>query len=121
MPDIARQTVEFLYEEGSGMPRDLHFPTIEEVQDEYNKFTIKKVHIGMRVTIKALNSSNDTESMLPKFATPQMLRCFGLTGEVLDISNEHDLVLVEAYALTEGLLSRLICNLSLVSFLNRSD
>lgn len=46
MVDIARQTVEFLYEENGGVPRDLYLPTIEDIKDEANKFTIDKVRKG---------------------------------------------------------------------------
>lgn len=48
MVDIARQTVEFLYEENGGIPRDLYLPTIEDIKDEANKFTIDKVRKGNR-------------------------------------------------------------------------
>lgn len=48
MVDIARQTVEFLYEENGGIPRDLYLPTIEDIKDEANKFTIDKVRKGKK-------------------------------------------------------------------------
>lgn len=51
MVDIARQTVEFLYEENGGIPRDLYLPTIEDIKDEANKFTTDKVRKG---TVKLL-------------------------------------------------------------------
>lgn len=51
MVDIARQTVEFLYEENGGIPRDLYLPTIEDIKDEANKFTTDKVRKG---TVKPL-------------------------------------------------------------------
>ena len=47
MVDIARQTVEFLYEENGGMPRDLHLPTIDDIREEAAKFTIERVRKGM--------------------------------------------------------------------------
>lgn len=50
MVDIARQTVEFLYEENGGIPRDLYLPTIEDIKDEANKFTIDKVRKGTLYT-----------------------------------------------------------------------
>lgn len=55
MVDIARQTVEFLYEENGGIPRDLYLPTIEDIKDEANKFTIDKVRKG---TIHLLYTQN---------------------------------------------------------------
>ena len=51
MVDIARQTVEFLYEENGGIPRDLYLPTIEDIKDEANKFTIDKVRKGTSASI----------------------------------------------------------------------
>lgn len=48
MVDIARQTVEFLYEENGGIPRDLYLPTIEDIKDEASKFTIDKVRKGIQ-------------------------------------------------------------------------
>ncbi len=51
MVDIARQTVEFLYEENGGIPRDLYLPTIEDIKDEANKFTIDKVRKGLCETL----------------------------------------------------------------------
>lgn len=51
MVDIARQTVEFLYEENGGIPRDLYLPTIEDIKDEANKFTIDKVRKGKGSTM----------------------------------------------------------------------
>lgn len=50
MVDIARQTVEFLYEENGGIPRDLYLPTIEDIKDEANKFTIDKVRKGNAIS-----------------------------------------------------------------------
>src|SRR5271156_4438784 len=84
MADIARQTVEYLYEEGSTMPHDLHFPTIEEIIEETRKFTMKKVHVGMHVAIRNL-PSDDTEFVLPNFAVRDMLSTFGLAGDVLEL------------------------------------
>lgn len=55
MVDIARQTVEFLYEENGGIPRDLYLPTIEDIKEEANKFTIDKVRKG---TAKLTNLNN---------------------------------------------------------------
>lgn len=51
MVDIARQTVEFLYEENGGIPRDLYLPTIEDIKDEANKFTIDKVRKGFAFSL----------------------------------------------------------------------
>ena len=45
MADIARQTVEFLYEENGGIPRDLHLPTVEDIKEEMSKFSIAKLRL----------------------------------------------------------------------------
>lgn len=56
MVDIARQTVEFLYEENGGIPRDLYLPTIEDIKDEANKFTIDKVRKGFAFLLTTLRT-----------------------------------------------------------------
>lgn len=59
MVDIARQTVEFLYEENGGVPRDLYLPTIEDIRDEANKFTIEKVRKGQSDGMFAIKPTKD--------------------------------------------------------------
>lgn len=114
MWDIARQTVEFLYEEGGGLPRDLHFPTLEEVRIEQARCTMDKLKPGMNVIIRAFSQQSggsnqavsEMVSTLPVYAVPTMLRTFGLTGEVLEVDQAYDLVLVETYIESEGVLVR---------------
>ncbi|XP_064424272.1 probable E3 ubiquitin-protein ligase HECTD4 [Latimeria chalumnae] len=110
MVDIARQTVEFLYEENGGIPRDLYLPTIEDIKDEANKFTIDKVRKGLTVVIRSPDSNNVSNSAvgtaLPKFAIRGMLKTFGLHGVVLDVDSVNELVQVETYLRSEGVLVR---------------
>ncbi|XP_026795565.1 probable E3 ubiquitin-protein ligase HECTD4 isoform X2 [Pangasianodon hypophthalmus] len=110
MVDIARQTVEFLYEENGGIPRDLYLPTIEDIKDEASKFTIDKVRKGLTVVIRCPECNNTGSSMggtaLPKFAIRGMLKTFGLHGAVLDVDSVNDLVQVETYLRSEGVLVR---------------
>ncbi|XP_022104608.1 probable E3 ubiquitin-protein ligase HECTD4 isoform X2 [Acanthaster planci] len=107
MTDIARQTVEFLYEENGGMPRDLHLPTIEDIKTEAAKFTIDKVRKGTTVVVRQPESSGSVGStVVPKFAVRAMLKTFGLTGMVLDIDSRQELVQVETYLRSEGVLVR---------------
>ncbi|XP_037231527.1 probable E3 ubiquitin-protein ligase HECTD4 isoform X6 [Falco rusticolus] len=110
MVDIARQTVEFLYEENGGIPRDLYLPTIEDIKDEANKFTIDKVRKGLTVVTRSPDSNNVTSSAvgtaLPKFAIRGMLKTFGLHGVVLDVDSANELVQVETYLRSEGVLVR---------------
>ena len=97
MMDIARQTVEFLYEDTGSIPQDLHLPTLEEIKEDVVKFSIDRLRKGTMVVIKqeslstpativggATTADSDPAS-LPKFAVPSMLKTFGLTGTVLDI------------------------------------
>ncbi|KAK3804042.1 hypothetical protein RRG08_062412 [Elysia crispata] len=124
MTDIARQTVEFLYEENGGIPRDLHLPTIDDIKEDLAKFTIDRVKKGTTVNIRtptgmtgatpnaAGGSSSSTAStsnatmQLPKFAVRSMLKTFGLTGTVLDVDTANELVQVETYLRSEGVLVR---------------
>ncbi|XP_069038398.1 probable E3 ubiquitin-protein ligase HECTD4 isoform X3 [Lepisosteus oculatus] len=110
MVDIARQTVEFLYEENGGIPRDLYLPTIEDIKDEANKFTIDKVRKGLTVVIRCPDSNNTNSTTggtaLPKFAIRGMLKTFGLHGVVLDVDSMNELVQVETYLRSEGVLVR---------------
>ena len=84
MTDIAHQTVEFLYEENGGIPRDLHLPTLDDIRDELSKFTIECVRKGTTVVIKMPTGAGGA-TVLPKFAIRGMLKTFGLTGFVLDV------------------------------------
>ena len=104
MADIARQTVEFLYEENGGIPRDLHLPTLEDIKEELNKFSIDRIRKGQAVVISS-HSDLDLTSM-PKYCVPMMLKTFGLIGEVLEIDNTNELVQVETYLRLEGTLVR---------------
>ncbi|XP_062874264.1 probable E3 ubiquitin-protein ligase HECTD4 isoform X2 [Trichomycterus rosablanca] len=110
MVDIARQTVEFLYEENGGIPRDLYLPTIEDIKDEASKFTIDKVRKGLTVVIRCPDSNNTGSSTggtaIPKFAIRGMLKTFGLHGVVLEVDSVNDLVQVETYLRSEGVLVR---------------
>ncbi len=51
MESIAQETVEFLYEENGGLPKDLYFPTIDDVKTDLEKFTINRVKKGSSVVI----------------------------------------------------------------------
>ena len=82
MTDIARQTVEFLYEENGGMPRDLHLPTIDDIREELAKFSIERVRKGTTVVIRTPPAGM---TVVPKFAVRGMMKSFGLTGVVLDV------------------------------------
>lgn len=86
MTDIARQTVEFLYEENGGIPRDLQLPTIEDIKEDLAKFTIDRVKKGTTVIIRTPTGiSSYATTQLPKYAVRSMLKTFGFTGTVLDV------------------------------------
>uniref|UniRef100_W5LMJ7 HECT domain E3 ubiquitin protein ligase 4 n=1 Tax=Astyanax mexicanus TaxID=7994 RepID=W5LMJ7_ASTMX len=93
MVDIARQTVEFLYEENGGIPRDLYLPTIEDIKDEANKFTVDKVRKG---------THTHYTTIIP-FCTmlgPRHMDRLTLCVQV------NELVQVETYLRSEGVLVR---------------
>ena len=104
MADIARQTVEFLYEENGGIPRDLHLPTVEDIKEELSKFTIERLKRGQAVVISELDE--ESISTIPKYCIPMMMKTFGLSGEVLEIDTTNELVQVETYLKLEGVLVR---------------
>ncbi|KAH9492163.1 putative E3 ubiquitin-protein ligase HTD4 [Bulinus truncatus] len=107
MTDIARQTVEFLYEENGGIPRDLQLPTIEDIKEDLAKFTIDRVKKGTTVIIRTpCGLSAHATTQLPKFAVRSVLKTFGLTGTVLDVDTANELVQVETYLRSEGVLVR---------------
>lgn len=72
---------------------------------ESARFTLERIHPGVTVSIRR-NRDTENESILPKYGVPAMLRTFGLTGEVLDVDIANELVQVETYVETEGLLLR---------------
>lgn len=94
MVDIARQTVEFLYEENGGIPRDLYLPTIEDIKDEANKFTIDKVRKGTFTCIiiscwnynfnfeksQSLTSGNIVSTLFSAFSLSLTISCFFNAG-----------------------------------------
>ena len=104
MADIARQTVEFLYEENGGIPRDLHLPTLENVKAQLSKLSIDRIRKSQAVFISR-NSDLDL-THLPKYCVPLMLKTFGLPGEVLEVDAANELVQVETYLRLEGMLVR---------------
>ena len=93
MTDIARQTVEFLYEENGGMPRDLHLPTIEDIKEELAKFTIERVRKGTNVVIRNPQPAGSGSTVIPKYAIRGMLKTFGLMGTVLDVDQVSSKIL----------------------------
>ena len=81
MVDIARQTVEFLYEENGGIPRDLYLPTIEDIKDEANKFTIDKVRKGStRLHYRRSRNYLTFRNIVRASLKPFIIACFLNTG-----------------------------------------
>lgn len=100
MTDIARQTVEFLYEENGGIPADMHLPTLEDMKEEMLKLSIDQIKRGDSVSIRTLTEKPPGAS----FYSASQLKTFGLIGEVLDTDKQEELVLVETYLKSEGIL-----------------
>lgn len=78
MESIAQETVEFLYEENGGIPKDLHLPTMDDVKAELGKFTISRVRKGSAVVVSK-------EFPYARCGVRSMQKCQGLTGIVLDV------------------------------------
>ena len=74
MESIAQETVEFLYEENGGLPRDLHFPTMDDVKSDLDKFTISRVKKGSAVVVQK-------ELPYTRCGVRAMQKTQGLTGE----------------------------------------
>ena len=102
MADIARQTVEFLYEEQGGLPRDLNLPTLDDVREELQRFSIDRLRRGQPVVVVCRGEGD----VLPGYCTPTMAATLGLAGEVLEVDTAHELVQVETYLRSEGVLVR---------------
>jgi E3 ubiquitin-protein ligase HECTD4 len=99
MEGIAQETVEFLYEENGGIPKDLHLPTMDDVKAELGKFTISKVRKSMAVVVQK-------DLPYARCGVRSMQKTQGLTGIVLDIDEHNELVQVECYLQSEGALVR---------------
>ena len=76
MEDIALQTVEFLYEENGGLPRDLVFPTLEDVKRDADKLTVDHCKKGLAVVIA-------TDINISRCGVRPMSKTLGLIGNVL--------------------------------------
>lgn len=99
MDSIAQETVEFLYEENGGVPRDLHFPTLDDVKADLERFSIDRLRKGQAVVVK---------SDLPcsRCGVRAMHKTQGLTGVVLVVDRSSELVQVECYLPSDGALVR---------------
>ena len=78
MESIAQETVEFLYEENGGIPKDLRLPTMDDVKAELGKFTISRVRKGSAVVLQR-------ELPYARCGVRTMQKTQSLTGIVLDV------------------------------------
>ena len=99
MESIAQETVEFLYEENGGIPRDLHLPTMDDVKADLSKFTISRVKKGSVVVVQK-------DMPYPRCGGRTLQKTQGLTGIVLDVDEGNEIVQVETYLQNEGALVR---------------
>ncbi len=99
MIDIAKQTVEFLYEENGGLPPDMKLPDLDDIKQELSKLSIHRLRPKNMVHITTFNQ-------LPPFACKQQMKTFGLDGEVVAIDVPNELIEVESYVETDGVLMR---------------
>ena len=99
MIDIAKQTIDFLYEDIGGIPKDLKLPTLHDIKEAQLKLSIEEVKIGLKVFIPKINK-------IPTYCVPVMDQTFGLHGEVVNIDSMLKIVQVESYLNYEGVLVR---------------
>lgn len=78
METIAQETVEFLYEENGGIPKDLHLPTMDDVKAELGKFTVSRIRKGSAVVVQR-------DFPYTRCGVRTMQKTQGLTGIVLDV------------------------------------
>ncbi|KAL5256674.1 hypothetical protein ACHWQZ_G011808 [Mnemiopsis leidyi] len=100
MTEIACQTVDFLYEDNGGRPKDLVLPTLDDIKEDLAKFTIDRIRTGMTVVIKPDPNEGN------KFSVRGMHYTYGLHGIVLAVDYSNELVQVETYLRQEGILVR---------------
>ncbi|QQP52771.1 Uncharacterized protein FKW44_005018, partial [Caligus rogercresseyi] len=101
MTDIARQTVEFLYEESGGIPDDLHLPTVSDIKDDLSKLSIEGIKKGMLLSVGLINVE-----LGYKIGPQSICETSNQPGEVIDIDIENELVQVETYLKLKGVLVR---------------
>eukprot|EP00048_Salpingoeca_helianthica_P002631 m.58943 g.58943 ORF g.58943 m.58943 type:complete len:4152 (-) comp12215_c0_seq1:28-12483(-) len=94
MHEIARLTVEGLYEDQGGVPVDIHFPTIDEVKAA-PKIAVAQLQRGMVVRI---NVPAGREG----FEVPAMEGARGMVGTVLNVESAKSLALVFVYVEEES-------------------
>ena len=115
MESIAQETVEFLYEENGGLPRDLHLPSMDDIKADLDKFTINRIKKGSAVVVQK-------EVPYSRCGVRAMQKTQGLTGGcglcvvgvangllvgvVLSVDSVNELVQVECYVPSDGALVR---------------
>ena len=90
MESIAQETVEFLYEENGGIPKDLRLPSMDDVKADLGKFTISRVRKGVPVVIQQ-------EFPYGRCGVRAMQKTQGLTGIVLDVDEVRATLSRKAY------------------------
>ena len=100
MIDIAKQTVEFLYEENGGIPSDLKLPDLDDVKKDMLSLSVNKLRPRMIVSI------NEQDLPLPMFACKQQMKTFGLEGQIIIVDKLNELVEVETYLEADGIIVR---------------
>ena len=100
MIDIAKQTVEFLYEENGGIPSDLKLPDLDDVKKDMLSLSVDKLRPRMIVSI------NEQDLPLPMFACKQQMKTFGLEGQIIIVDKLNELVEVETYLEADGIIVR---------------
>ena len=98
MTEIACQTVDFLYEDNGGRPKDLVLPTLDDIKEDLAKFTIGLwpiIEWSMVIWLRLYDAlkqqaswlSEDWEILVDKFAVWRTLLCNTKRFQIMDIRN----------------------------------
>ena len=97
MEDIARQTVEFLYEDVGRLPKELTFPTLEDVKVLAEKLSAEKLAKNQLVIVS-------DKTPVANCGVRLMEKTLGLMGVILEIDEKTQVARVECYLPSDAVL-----------------
>ena len=97
MEDIARQTVEFLYEDVGKLPKELTFPTLDEAKGKAEELSAEKLSSGQVVLVS-------TKLPVASCGVRMMQKTMGVMGVVLEVEDKKQIARVECYIPSDAVL-----------------
>ena len=97
MEDIARQTVEFLYEDVGRLPKELLFPTLEDAKLMAEKLSADKLAVGQLVIISE-------KIPVANCGVRLMQKTVGVMGVDLELDEKTQMARVECYIPSDAVL-----------------